>query len=153
MELLSSLLISSTNVMFSLVALSVKNLPAMQETQVWFLGWKDSLEKEMAIPSSILAWRIPQTEEPGRLWSMRSQRVRHDWVITLSLSRATVAAESTPWKKFRVEIRNEALCALGKTGRSGLQIVRSFRRRFYESQFLHLLIPRETLTSWTNACS
>ena len=48
-----------------------------------------------------------------------------------------------PLKEFRVKIRNEALCALGKTGRSGLQIVRSFRRRFYESQFLHLLISRE----------
>ena len=44
-----------------------KNLPAMQETQVQFLGLKDSLEKEMATPSSVLAWRIPWTEEPGRL--------------------------------------------------------------------------------------
>ena len=51
---------------------------------------------------------------------------------------------NTPWKEFRVEIRNEALCALGKTGRTGLQI--DIFRRFYESQFLHLLIPRETLT-------
>ena len=45
----------------------VKNLPAMQETQVQFLGWEDTLEKEMAIYSSILAWRIPWTEEPGGL--------------------------------------------------------------------------------------
>ena len=44
-----------------------KNLAAMQETQVQFLGLKDSLEKEMATPSSVLAWRIPWTEEPGRL--------------------------------------------------------------------------------------
>ena len=57
----------------SLVAQLVKNLPAMQETWVRFLGWEDSLEKEMATHSSILAWRIPWTEEPGGLQSMGSQ--------------------------------------------------------------------------------
>ena len=57
----------------SLIALSVKNWPAMQETQVLFLGLEDPLEKEMATHSSILAWRIPWIEEPGRLQSMRSQ--------------------------------------------------------------------------------
>ena len=54
----------------SLVAQLVKNLPAMQETQVRFPGWEDHLEKEMATLSSILAWRIPWTEEPGGLQSM-----------------------------------------------------------------------------------
>ena len=53
----------------------VKNLPAMQETWVRFLGWEDLLEKEMAIHSNILAWRIPWTEEPGRLQSMGSQEL------------------------------------------------------------------------------
>ena len=61
--------------MASLVAQSGKNLPAMQETQVWSLGLEDALEKEMAIHSSTLAWRIPWTEEPGGLQSMGSQRV------------------------------------------------------------------------------
>ena len=56
----------------------VKNLPAMRETWVQSLGWEDSLEKEMAPQSSILAWRIPWTEEPGGLQSMELQRVRHD---------------------------------------------------------------------------
>ena len=51
----------------SLVAQTVKNLPAMQETQVWSMGWEDPLEKGMATHSSILAWRIPWTEEPGGL--------------------------------------------------------------------------------------
>ena len=51
----------------SLIAESLKNLPAMQEIQVQFLGQEDPLEKEMATHSSILAWRIPWTEEPGRL--------------------------------------------------------------------------------------
>ena len=59
----------------SLVAQSVKNLPAMQETQVQFLVQEDPLEKEMATYSSVLAWRIPWTEEPGRLQSMGSQEV------------------------------------------------------------------------------
>ena len=56
----------------------VKNLAAMQETQVRSLGQEDAPEIEMATHSSILAWRIPWTEEPGGLQSMRLQRVRHD---------------------------------------------------------------------------
>ena len=63
------------------MAQQVKNPPAMQETQeIWVrsLGQKDALEKEMATHSSILAWRIPWTKEPGRLQSMGSQRVGHD---------------------------------------------------------------------------
>ena len=54
----------------SQVAQMVKNLPAMQETQVQSVGWEDPLEKGMATHSSILAWKIPWTEEPGRLQSM-----------------------------------------------------------------------------------
>ena len=56
----------------------VKRLPAMLETWVQSLGWEDPLEKEMVTHSSILAWRIPWMEEPGRLQSMGLQRVRHD---------------------------------------------------------------------------
>ena len=56
----------------------VKNLPAMEETQVQSMGQEVPLEKEMATLSSILAWRILWTEEPGELQSMGSQRVRHD---------------------------------------------------------------------------
>ena len=52
----------------------VKNLPAMQEEQFPLLGWEDPLEKEMAIDSSSLAWRIPWTEEPGGLQSMGSHK-------------------------------------------------------------------------------
>ena len=63
----------------SLVAQSVKNLPAVQETGVQSLGWEDALEKEMATHSSILAWKISWTKEPGGLQSMGSQRVGHDW--------------------------------------------------------------------------
>ena len=62
----------------SLVAQTVKRLPAVRETWVQSLGWEDPLEKEMAPHSSTLAWKIPWTEEPGGLQSMGSQRVGHD---------------------------------------------------------------------------
>ena len=60
------------------VAQMVKNLPAMQEVRAQSLGWEDPLEKGMATHSTILAWRIPWTEEPGGLQSTGSQRVGHD---------------------------------------------------------------------------
>ena len=63
----------------SLVVQTVKNLPATQETWVQSLGWEHPLEKGMATHFSILAWRIPWTEEPGRLQSMGLQRVKHKW--------------------------------------------------------------------------
>ena len=60
------------------MAQTVKCLSAMQETRVRSLGWEDSLEKETAAHSRILAWKIPWTVKPGRLLSMGSQRVGHD---------------------------------------------------------------------------
>ena len=63
----------------------VKSLPAMQETQVRSLGQEDILEKEMATRSSILAWKIPWTEEPGESQSMQSQGVGHDWATNTSM--------------------------------------------------------------------
>ena len=62
----------------SLVAQMVKHLPTMEETQVRSLGWEDPLMKEMVTHFSMLAWKIPWTEEPGWLQSMGSQRVGHD---------------------------------------------------------------------------
>ena len=70
--------LSKLNVRASLVAQMMKNPPAMQETQVQSLGKDDSLEEGMATHFSILAWRIPWTEEPGGLQSMGSQRVGHN---------------------------------------------------------------------------
>ena len=69
----------------SLIAQSVNNLPAIQETQIQYLGQEDTLEKEMETHSNILAWRIPWTEELGGLQSMGSQRVKHDWATNMSL--------------------------------------------------------------------
>ena len=68
------------------MAKTVKNLPSMQEIQVQLLFWEDPLEEEMAIHSSTLAYRIPWTEEPSRLQSVESQRVRHNWVTNFHFS-------------------------------------------------------------------
>ena len=70
--------IKKSVLLISLVAQLVKNLPAVQETWVRSLDWEDPLEEDVATHSSILAWRIPWTEEPGGLQSMGSQRVGHD---------------------------------------------------------------------------
>ena len=72
------LLLATVDVRASLMVQMVKNQPAVQETQVRSLDAEDLLEKEIAAHSSILAWRISWTEEPGRLQSMGLQRVKHD---------------------------------------------------------------------------
>ena len=70
------------------IAQMVKNLPAMQETRVQSLGQEDHREKGMAIHSSILAWRIPWTEKPGRLHLVGFQRVRHEWATNTHQQKA-----------------------------------------------------------------
>ena len=76
----------------------IKYLPTVWETWVQSLGWEDLLEREMATHSSILAWKTPWTEEPGRLPSMGSQRVGHDWVTSLSLSLCKLYLSNICWK-------------------------------------------------------
>jgi len=71
------------NIWYPLVAQRVKHLPAMREAWIWSLGHKDPLEKEMATHSSTRAWKIPWMEEPGRLQSMGSQKVRCNWATSL----------------------------------------------------------------------
>ena len=84
----------------SLVAQTVKWLPTMRETWVWSLGREDPLEKEMATHSSILAWKIPWTEDPVRLQSMGLQRVGRDWTTSLSNWTAvkTFKWTGSPWR-------------------------------------------------------
>ena len=84
-----------------LVAQMVKNLPAMQETQVQFLGQEDPLEKGMATQSSILPWRIPWTEEPGGLQSTGSQRVRQDWATNTT---TTINLDSHVASGYHIDI-------------------------------------------------
>ena len=92
----------------SLVAQMVKNLPSMQETRVWSLGWEDPLEKNMANDSSLLAWRIPWTEEPGGLQSMESQTVRHDCATNIYMlqhySLSLTVWWQLKWHIFKEEI-------------------------------------------------
>ena len=76
-----SIILSLSSIGASLVAQMVKNLPEMQKTQVQSLKGENPLGKGMATHSSILAWRIPWTEEPGTLQSIGLQRVGHDWVF------------------------------------------------------------------------
>ena len=95
----------------------VKNLPVIQETWVWPLGWEDPLEKEMATHSSILAWGIPWTEEPGGLQSMGLQRGKHDsWLkqqIASVYRGATKETQVTPWNvqshhlKYHLQLKTE----------------------------------------------
>ena len=81
----------------STVAQTRKGMPTMRENWVQSLGREDLLEKEMATQSSILAWKIPWTEEPSRLLSMGSQRVRHDFTFTLSMETASPSLSGPRW--------------------------------------------------------
>ena len=92
----------------SLVAQMVRNLPALQETWIQSLGWADPLEKGMATHSSILAWRIPWTEEPGGI----KQRIRHDWVTnTFTFTYIVVRVQETPkiYKKGCIDKEKKTL--------------------------------------------
>ena len=94
-----------------LMAQMVKNLAAMWETQVRFLSWKDPLELRMATYSSILAWRIPWTEKPGGLQSMKLQRVEHDRESnTFTLCHFSLNY-SGQGKKKKMQLRNSFLNA------------------------------------------
>ena len=78
----------------SLLAQTVKNLPAIQKTWALFLGQEDPLEKGMATHSSILAWRIPWTQKPGGLQSMGSQRAGHSWATNTHIQFSSVVSDS-----------------------------------------------------------
>ena len=86
-----------------LVAQTVKNPPAMQETWVLCLVWEDLLEKEMGIHSSILAWRIPWTEKPGGLQSMGSKRIGHDWVTNSELMLLNCGVGEDSWESLGLQ--------------------------------------------------
>ena len=93
----------------------------LQETWVWSLGWENTLEKEMTTHSSILAWRIPWTEEPGKLQSMGSQRIRHEWATKHSTkTKASVdAGSSTSFNPHRIPVRQVLFYWWGNQGFRG----------------------------------
>ena len=84
------------------MAQTLNNLPAMQETRVQSLGWEDSMEKGMATHSSILAWRIPQTEAPGRQQSMGGKELDMTEQLTLSLSHIYDTSLMVQWLGIHV---------------------------------------------------
>ena len=97
----------------NITAQTVKRLSTMWETRVWSLGWEDPLEKEMAIYSSTIAWKIPWTEEPGRLQSMGLQRVGHDRATLLSLFKKQQLEpdmEQQTGSKLRKEFVEDVYC-------------------------------------------
>ena len=108
------------------VAQTVKRLPAMQETWVQFLRREDPLEKEMAIHSGTLAWKIPWTEEPDRLQSKGSQRVGHDWATSPDKRKYLVSLrqveypQSKPTKQRRM-IYGKKVSRLSQDGASEVE--------------------------------
>ena len=109
-----------------LVAQMVKRLSTMRETWVRSLGREDPLEKEMAIHSNTLAWKIPWTEEPDRLQSMGSQRARHDWVTSLSLSLSCTK-----------QIASENLLSSTRDKRSTLFVGHVLTLKVHSSVYIH----------------
>ena len=104
----------------SLVAQRLKHLPPMRETRVRSLAWEDPLEKEMATHSSILALRIPWTEEPGGLQSAGSQRVGHDWVTLLTYFR--YADDTTLMAESEEELKSLLMKVREKSEKVGLKL-------------------------------
>ena len=135
------------------MAQSVTNLPAMQETWVRSLGWEDPLEKEMATHSSILAWRIPWTEEPGGLQSMGSQRVGNDRVTFTFTDRRDLGrlqgagVEGEAWRGGGSVHRARAGPGGGHTCGRRLPLLPAVLTLFTSSRAFHLV---STVTTSTN---
>ena len=122
----------------------------MQKTRVQSLGWEDPLEKEMATHSSTLAWKIPWTEEPGRLQFTRSQRAGHDWATSLSL----VKAEHVLSPATEKLIRRKSLPVLASPGSSlkRPEIYTSFQVKESESRSVmsNSLRPHGLYSPWNS---
>ena len=117
----------------------VNNLPAMQETQVRSLAQKDPLEEGMAAHSSILAWKIPWAEEPGRLQSTGSQRVEHNWVTkTHTHARACAYLRTHPeWLFFSPKMNVHPLCHLKMLSRKR-KAAHTFPHNLWITEFLRV---------------
>ena len=102
-------------IVFCVVAQMVKNLPAMRDTWVWSLDWKDPLEEGMVTHSSILAWRIPWTEEPGRVQFKGFTKVGHNWETKHSTEQSRGSGIQVWWFTF---LQSSWLCPLPKGGYS-----------------------------------
>ena len=113
----------------ALVAQMVKHLPTMLETRVQSLGQEDLLEKEMKTHSSILAWKIPRMEEPGRLQSMGSQRVGYGWATSLSIASASSVSQIS-FSKSNVDEIPKYNLSVRISGQDFLSICASMKLKF-----------------------
>ena len=120
----------------------VKHLPATRETRVQFLSRAGPLEKEMAIHSSTLAWKIPWTEEPDRLQSMGSQRVGHDWATSLSFTLVERAWIHTQWYSRTEQVASTML----------MNMVKCLKERGAQQRESMRLPPRSKSTFVPNPC-
>ena len=145
--------------MTSLVAQTVEHLPTMWETQVQTLSWEDPLEKEIATHSSTLAWKIPYTEEHGRLLqSMGSQRVGHDWATSLTHPQLNFLVQGLfPWPCHR-HLMDQHSCFYWtpsplsvKLQRPWLTCVRANEPEAYEvlSSFSSIYLIKQ---NWSSSC-
>ena len=121
------------------MAQTVTNLPAVWKIQVQSLGWEDPLEKGMATHASIVAWRISWTSEPGRLQSMESQRVRHNWATNtithywlLTLGETDVKCDLKTWTYLPITQCTEwyyySNCRWGRNIDKGHSLICEWRR-------------------------
>ena len=141
----------------SLVAQRLKCRPPMQETRVRSLGWEDPLEKEMVTHSSILAWRIPRMEEPGRLQSTGSQRVGHDWATSLSFLSFHAYIQNLEKWYWRIYLQGNSgethienrLVDMGR-GEERVRCVESvtWKLMFYSIQFSHSVVSNSLQPHW-----
>ena len=123
----------------------------MQETRVQSPGWEDPLEKEMATHSSTLAWRIPWREEPGRLQSMGSQRVGHNWMTSLSLSFLEKGLRPHPnlvWERFNSCDKSEIFPSFAYTGRRKWNHSQLSMKCDFPKGWLHLAARHGGNTQW-----
>ena len=136
---------SPFHVRASQAAQRLKRLPAMRETWVRCLGREDPLEKEMATHSSILAWRIPWTGDPGGLQSTGLQRVGHDWATSLSLSFHFYCVKNCNQTQHENKRHSPALCGTGYKPQREVSTAQS--RIFYADDLgspqphIHFLFP------------
>ena len=124
-----------------LVAQMVKNLPAMRETWVQSMGWEDALREGIATYSSILAWRIPWTEESGGQQSMELQRVGHDWATKPTCT----SAAGSP-----CSCSNALVFTVSHSSTSPHSLPRDFHFSFFSSTPLFQLLPKEHHSSLTS---